>query len=135
LIFLIEPDSAILGLALYELVAAGGGGYAWSDAVETKFLNPNSAVDFIKLQNGHLPLVYNDNMNDRTPLTVAVSTDDDNTYPYRRDIARGDNSFAYPDAIQSRNGKIHIIYTTNSRTTIMHAVFDEHAIISSPPEL
>ena len=27
------------------------------------------------------------------------------------------------------------IYTTNSRTTIMHAVFDEHAIIGSPPEL
>jgi hypothetical protein len=32
-------------------------------------------------------------------------------------------------------GKIHIIYTTNSRTTIMHAVFDEHAIIGSRPEL
>jgi len=28
----------------------------------------------------------------------------------------------------------HIIYTTNSRTTIMHAVFDEYAIIGSPPE-
>ena len=66
---------------------------------------------------------------------MAVSTDDDKTYPYRRDIAGGDNSFAYPYAIQSRNGKIHIIYTTNSRTTIMHAVFDEYAIISSPPEL
>jgi hypothetical protein len=37
--------------------------------------------------------------------------------------------------IQSRNGNIHIIYTTNSRTTIMHAVFDEHAIIGSRPEL
>jgi len=111
------------------------GGYTWSDAVETKFPNPNSAVDFIKLQNGHLLLVYNDNMNDRTPLTVAVSTDDDKTYPYRRDTAGGDNSFAYPYAIQTRDGKIHIIYTTNSRTTIMHAVFDEYAIIGSPPEL
>jgi len=111
------------------------GGYTWSDAVETKFLNPNSAIDFIKLKNGHLLLVYNDNMNDRTPLTVAVSTDGDKTYPYRRNIAGGDNTFAYPYAIQSRDGKIHIIYTTNSRTTIMHAVFDEHAIIGSPPEL
>jgi predicted neuraminidase len=111
------------------------GGYTWSDAVETKFLNPNSAVDFIKLQNGHLLLVYNDNMNERTPLTVAVSTDGDKTYRYRRNIAGGDNSFAYPYAIQTRDGKIHIIYTTNSRTTIMHAVFDEYAITGSPPEL
>ncbi len=110
------------------------GGYTWSDAVETEFLNPNSAVDFIKLENGHLLLVYNDNMNDRTPLTVAISTDDDKTYPFRRDIAGGDNTFAYPYAIQSGDGKIHIIYTTNNRTTIMHAVFDEFAIIGSPPD-
>ena len=111
------------------------GGYTWSDAVETKFPNPNAAVDFIKLRNNHLLLVYNNNMNDRTPLTVAVSTDGDKTYPYRRDIAGGDNTFAYPYAIQSRDGKIHIIYTTNNRTTIMHAVFDEYAIIGSPPKL
>jgi predicted neuraminidase len=111
------------------------GGRTWSDAVETEFLNPNSAVDFIKLKNGHLLLVYNDNMNERTPLTVAISTDGDKTYPYRRDIAGGDNTFAYPYAIQTRDEKIHIIYTTNSRTTIMHAVFDEFAIIGSPPEL
>jgi len=111
------------------------GGYTWSDAVETKFPNPNSAVDFIKLKNGHLLLVYNDNMNERTPLTVAVSTDNDKTYPFRRNIAGGDNTFAYPYAIQTRDGKIHIIYTTNGRTTIMHAVFDEYAIIGKPPEL
>jgi predicted neuraminidase len=111
------------------------GGHTWSDAVETKFPNPNSALDFIKLKNGHLLLVYNDNMNERTPLTVAVSTDNDKTYPYRRDIAGGDNTFAYPYAIQTRDGKIHIIYTTNQRATIMHAVFDEYAITGSAPEL
>jgi len=111
------------------------GGNTWSEAVETKFRNPNSAVDFIKLQNGHLLLVYNDNMNERTPLTVAVSTDGDKSYPFRRNIAGGDNTFAYPYAIQTRDGKIHIIYTTNTRTTIMHAVFDEFAIIGKEPEL
>lgn len=110
------------------------GGYTWSDAEETEFKNPNSAVDFIKLRNGHLLLVYNDNMNERTPLTVAVSTDNDKTYPYRRDIGGGDNTFAYPYAIQTRDDKIHIVYTTNLRTTIMHAVFDEYAITNWPPK-
>ena len=110
------------------------GGYTWTDAVETPIRNPNSAVDFIRLNNGHLLLVYNDNMNDRTPLSVAISTDDDKTYSYHRNIAGGDNTFAYPYAIQTADDKIHIVYTTNNRTTIMHTVFDEYAIIGSPPE-
>ncbi|MBN1558746.1 exo-alpha-sialidase [candidate division KSB1 bacterium] len=111
------------------------GGYCWSDAVETAFKNPNSAIDFIKLNNGHLLLVYNDNMNERTPLTVAISVDGDKSYPHRRHIAGGDNTFAYPYAIQTADDTIHIVYTTNNRTTIMHAVFDEYAIIGQPPEL
>jgi predicted neuraminidase len=108
------------------------GGHTWSEAVDSEFLNPNSAVAFIRLQNGHLMLVYNNNMNERTPLTVAISTDNDQSYPHRRDIAGGDNTFAYPYAIQTRDGKIHVVYTTNIRTTIMHAVFDEKAVVGSP---
>ncbi len=105
------------------------GGLTWSDAKDTEFPNPNAAVDFLRLKNGHLLLTYNDSMNQRSPLTVAISTDNDKTYPYRRDIAGGDNTFAYPYAIQTDDEKIHIIYTTNNRTTIMHAVFDEKAIL------
>jgi len=104
------------------------GGFTWTDAKDTEFPNPNSAVDFLRLKNGHLLLVYNHSMNERSPLTVAISTDNDQTYPHRRDIAGGDNTFAYPYAIQTDDEKIHIIYTTNIRTTIMHAVFDEAAI-------
>jgi predicted neuraminidase len=110
------------------------GGHTWSDAEQTEFKNPNSAVAFIRLQNGHLMLVYNDNMNDRTPLTVAISTDDGETYPHRRNIAGGDNTFAYPYAIQTKDGKIHVLFTTNVRETIMHAVFDEFAITGTKPE-
>lgn len=104
------------------------GGFTWSEGKVTQFKNPNSALDFIKLKNGHLLMVYNDNMNERTPLTVLISTDNDQTWPYRRDIQGGDNTFAYPYAIQTSDEKIHIIYTTNSRTTIMHCVFNESAI-------
>jgi predicted neuraminidase len=111
------------------------GGHTWTEAKRTQFKNPNSAVDFIKLMNGHLLLVYNDNMNERTPLTVAISEDNDQTWPHSRNIAGGDNTFAYPYAIQTKDEKIHIIYTTNNRTTIMHAVFDEFAITGEEPEL
>jgi predicted neuraminidase len=105
------------------------GGFHWSDAVDTEFKNPNSAVDVEKLKNGHLVLAYNDSMYLRTPLSIAVSTDEGKTFPYRRDIAGGDNTFAYPYMIQTRDGRILVLYTTNNRSTIMLAEFDEAAIL------
>jgi predicted neuraminidase len=105
------------------------GGRTWTEGKDTKFPNPNAAVDFIKLQNGHLLLVYNDSMTRRTPLTVAISTDSDQSYPHRRNVADGANDYAYPVAIQTKDGKIHLIYTSDKRSTIRHAVFDESAIV------
>lgn len=103
-------------------------GRTWSEGRDSQFPNPNAAVDFLRLKNGHLLLVYNDSMDDRTPLTVAISSDGDKTYPNRKNIATGKDSFAYPYAIQSADGKIHIVYTSQARTQINHAVFDEAAI-------
>ncbi|MEX2285540.1 MAG: sialidase family protein, partial [Planctomycetaceae bacterium] len=113
------------------------GGKTWGPGKESQFPNPNSAVDFIKLKNGHLLLVFNDNNEgERMPLTVAISTDNDKTYPHRRDIVNvpGDTA-AYPTAIQTRDGKIHIVYTSRRRTVINHAVFDESAILDYKAEL
>jgi len=111
------------------------GGRTWSPAKRSAFHNPNSALDFIKLRNGHLLMVFNDNNEARRmPLTVAISTDNDKTYPYRRDIVKepGDSA-AYPVAIQTRDGKIHVVYTSRRRTQINHAVFDEAAILGDSP--
>jgi hypothetical protein len=48
------------------------GGRTWTEGKETDFPNPNSAVDLIRLKNGHLLLVYNDSMNERAPLTAQA---------------------------------------------------------------
>ncbi len=104
------------------------GGYTWSDAVDTEFRNPNSAVDVVKLKNGHIALVYNDHMYERTPLSIAISTDGAKTFPYRRNIGGGDNTFAYPYMIQTADGKLLVLYTTNNRATIMVSEFKEAAI-------
>ncbi|MBI1321416.1 MAG: hypothetical protein GC168_21035 [Candidatus Hydrogenedens sp.] len=105
------------------------GGHTWSKGEDSAFPNPNAATDFIKLANGHLVLAYNDNMNDRTPLTVAISEDDDKTWPHKRDIGTGDNTFAYPMLIQTTDGKIRLLYTTDNRATVMLATFDEADIV------
>jgi predicted neuraminidase len=108
------------------------GGYTWGKGVDTDIPNPNSAVDVVRTEEGHIVLVYNDSGYDRTPLTVAISKDDGKTFSIKRDIGGGDNTFAYPYMIQTKDKKLHVLYTTNLRTTIMHAVFDESAILEWP---
>jgi predicted neuraminidase len=106
------------------------GGWTWSEGIDSQFPNPNAAVDFKKLQNGHLILAYNDSMNERNPLTVAISTDGDKTYPYKRnilDLPGGD--FGYPAIIQTKDGKIHLMFTSDDRTVINHVVFEEGDIL------
>jgi len=108
------------------------GGKTWSTGKPTEFRNPNSAADFIKLKNGHLLLVYNDNNEGRRmPMTVAISTDNDKSYPHRRDVVNqpGDSA-AYPVAIQTRDGLIHVVYTSAKRSIINQLVFEESAILN-----
>ncbi len=107
------------------------GGRTWSPGTATKWPNPNAAVDFFSLKNGHLVLLYNDSFSRRTPLVMEISTDGDKSYSVRKVIADGDQTFAYPCGVQTRDGKIHVIYTTNSRQTIMHSWLDEADLLPS----
>jgi predicted neuraminidase len=101
------------------------GGRTWTEGTDSRFPNPNAAVDFLKLKSGHLLLIYNESMSGRTPLTAALSTDADWTWPSKRNIAEGPGDFAYPSAFQARDGLIHVVYTSDRRTVINHAVFNE----------
>jgi predicted neuraminidase len=101
------------------------GGRTWTEGIDSPFPNPNAAVDFLELRSGRLLLVYNDCFVGRTPLTVALSADD-RTYPHKRNLVEGPGGdFGYPQALQARDGKIHVVYTSEKRTVVNHAVFDE----------
>jgi predicted neuraminidase len=101
------------------------GGHTWSRGRDSQFPNPNAATDLIKLKNDHLLLVYNDNNEGRRmPLTVAISDNNDLTWKYKRDIVTGPGTAAYPTAVQTHDGKIHVMYTSHQRRQINHAVFD-----------
>jgi predicted neuraminidase len=101
------------------------GGKTWSEGRNSLFPNPNAAVELLKLRNSHLMLIFNDSMNERTPLVAALSEDGDRTWNIRRTIADGPGDKAYPFAIQAADGKVHLVFTTDERTVIRHAVFDE----------
>ncbi|MEZ6120152.1 MAG: sialidase family protein [Pirellulaceae bacterium] len=105
------------------------GGHTWSEGQDSEFPNPNSAVDFLKLQSGNLLLVYNNSMNSRTPLSAALSTDQDKSYPHRIDLVTGEGPYAYPFVIQSRDGTIHAVFTSDARTVINHLTFREAELL------
>lgn len=105
--------------------ASRDGGLTWTPGIDSNFPNPNAAVDFVRLKSGRLLLVYNDSMVGRSPLTAALSLDGDKTWPHKRDIASGPGDFAYPSAFQARDGLIHVVFTSEGRTVVNHAVFDE----------
>ncbi len=104
------------------------GGHTWSEGRDSAFPNPNAAVDLLKLKSGNLFLVYNDSMNERTPLAVALSEDGDRSWGHKRLLATGAFDYGYPFAIQTHDGKIHVVYTSHNRSVVNHAVFDEEWI-------
>ena len=101
------------------------GGKTWSPGADSPFPNPNAAVDFLKLQSGNLLLVYNDSFNSRTPLTVSFSPDHDKTWPIKKNLVSVPGDYGYPIVFQSKDGKIHVVYTSDKRQVINHATFDE----------
>jgi predicted neuraminidase len=99
-------------------------GRRWTPPVETVLPNPNSACDMVRLSDGHLVLVFNNSPSRRSPLTVALSTDEGRTWPRTRNLEIGAGEFSYPAVIQARDGLIHVTYTYQ-RKSIKHAVFNE----------
>jgi predicted neuraminidase len=106
------------------------GGRTWTPGKDSAFPNPNAAVEFVRLRSGRLLLIYNDSMSRRTPLSVALSPDGDKTWPLRRELVSGPGDFAYPSAFQAADGTIHVVFTSEHRTVINHATFDENWVIS-----
>ncbi len=105
------------------------GGLTWSEGKDSAFPNPNAAVEFLKLKSGRLLLIFNDSMTRRTPLAAAISEDQDRTWTSRRNIREGDGDFGYPSAFQARDGRIHLVFTSEGRTVVNHAVFDEDWVL------
>lgn len=107
------------------------GGKTWATGTESQFPNPNAATDFLGLRSGGLVLVYNDSKSDRSRLTLALSRDSDQSYPYRYQIPNPSDDLAYPYLIQGADDAIHLIFTDH-RATIYHATFTEADLQQHP---
>lgn len=100
-------------------------GKTWSVPTPSSIPTVDSAVEMIRLHNGHVVLAFNDGKGrERTPLTLALSLDEGRTWPYKKNLESGPGSFSYPSLVQSRDGHIHVTYSYN-RQYIKHVEVNE----------
>lgn len=102
------------------------GGLTWSKVSSLALVNPGSGLDGVRLQDGRWLLVYNDSMQGRNSLVVAMSEDEGQTWPYKRHLENRDSGqFHYPVVIQAENGDIHVVYSyfVDEGKSMMHARF------------
>lgn len=88
------------------------GGKTWCSAYPTNLPNNNSGIDLDTDDSGRIFLVYNPIgiPGIRTPLTLAVSTDDGKTFTKIKTFERGLAEYSYP-AVVVKGDTIHITYT------------------------
>jgi alpha-L-rhamnosidase len=105
-------------------------GKTWSPMSPVSLPNNNSGTDAVTLTDGRQLLVYNHVLppngmakGPRTPLNVSVSKDGKT---WEAALVLEDSpisQYSYPSVIQSKDGKVHIVYTWR-RERIKHVVVD-----------
>lgn len=99
------------------------GGRTWGPMTLTDLPNPNSGTDAVTLADGRQLLVYNDTERGRSPLNVAISEDDGETWAMVLTLEDEPGEYSYPAVIQAADGTVHVTYTWK-RQRIRHVAID-----------
>lgn len=113
-------------------------GATWGPVRDSEIPNPGSGADVIRLKDGRWLFVGNDTEDGRHRLGVWISADEGRTWPWRRALEEalpGTDSFGYPSALQTRNGRIHVSYSVRTAAggMIRHAEFEIGWVVGGPP--
>lgn len=86
-------------------------GEHWTACMPSALRNPNSGADMIRLRSGEVVVCFNDSVEKRTPLTLAVSLDEGRTWAARWNLETGEGQFCYPTLMQASDETVHLVYT------------------------
>ena len=132
-------------------------GQHWSPPEPIPLPNNNSSIQALRLQSGRLAMIFNRfNLQTepaseqawgeafwprtRWPLSVALSDDDGDTWPWVRDVDHGDSfagdanwflngQLAYPSILEGLPGELHIVYSWAGRRAIRYLCLQEEQIL------
>jgi predicted neuraminidase len=107
-------------------------GETWGPVGVIDLPNPGSGLDAVRLESGNWVLIYNDTVENRSRLAVSLSKDEGKTWYktlHLEDQPTG--SFHYPAIIQTRDGKIHAVYSyfVEGGKSMKHAEFTEDFLL------
>ncbi len=136
----------------YIYKSASKDGCTWTEPQKTPLPNNNSSIQVGQLTNGNMVIAFNNvgsvvtrgkpQAGPRKPLTVALSEDGGNTWPWVRDLETGKlregemgtesvkrnepgrEEYSYPSIIEGSDHKIYVAYTYR-RFTVKAVRFDE----------
>jgi len=106
------------------------GGLTWSPLSRTDIENPNTRFYIGRLSSGRLLLINTPNKETRSPLVMFLSEDDGRSWlPGVTLDSRP--SVSYPDARQTEDGTIHIVYDHDRKGSgeIRYRAISEEAIL------
>jgi hypothetical protein len=108
-------------------------GLTWTIPKDDLLPNPGAGFDVVTLTDGEWLIVFNDQEDGRSNLSVAISDDEGKSWKWKRTIEHDDRkegatSSHYPSVIQGQAGRIHVIYSfhrgdTKPSKTIKYATF------------
>ena len=100
---------------LTQCIAADPEGSSWTKTEYTSILSGSSRFFLRRLKSGKVLLIHNDSNRMRTNLTAEISEDDGKTWSHRILLDSGEN-ISYPDAVETGDGRIFIIYDCGRMT-------------------
>lgn len=134
-------------------------GLKWSEPCAINLPNNNSSVQALRLRSGRLAIIFNRFCmqeeivskyawgeaiwpRTRWPLSVALSEDDGDSWPWIRDIDHGDGfvgdlnwylngQLAYPSILEGLPGELHIAYSWAARQAIRYVCLLEEEILGT----
>jgi predicted neuraminidase len=107
-------------------------GATWSPVRDSEIPNPGTLCDIVTLENGNWILVNNDTEEGRHRLTVSISEDEGQTWPWKRSLADESTTRShYPAIIVGKDGLLHVSYSyfqEDGKKSIKHSMFNERWI-------
>jgi predicted neuraminidase len=110
-------------------------GVSWTPATDTEIPNPGTSLEVVRLGSGNWVMAYNDLERGRYSLVVALSSDEGETWKWKRHLDGSPekplkSQYHYPSVIEGKDGAIHVSYSYSvpEGQTIKHVRLTEEWI-------
>jgi predicted neuraminidase len=111
--------------------ATDDGGASWTRPRATSLANPGSPAAAVRLADGRIVAVLNDDPISATHLDLVVSSDNGATWRHGATVFDGTaerKTYRYPWLLLDKAGRLHV-FVSESKNAIRHAILDGQSVV------